>query len=545
VTVGGVAEWQITLLVYGGDTSTIVLVHPKTADDNNYAIRYIYVICARLNGSIDNLASVTIDESEGGSISYIRNFSNLDASPFDNGEVWLNQLNISGVLGDPGSPHTSDPVVANVIGTVDVGGDITADIVAGPRLYATTSTIGRVQSTGGALRGHILAPYGLILDVLATDLTAGDIGAPGHPVAIWARNAISHVEANNIYASIDTTQFGDPDDVYHVKARNGDFYGGLVCRYLTSGTSDGGLQVSGTLGASVNVTALGHPSTINVGGELANVISFADHGLYGQVIVQGTPTSEVQVGSYHLSTPDYEVSSDSLGVGSYGIAPFRVNHADCLPVSLCDEIPCWDSSEPMPIVSQYDFEHTGVRVRFYGPVQFGASVPVGVYKAPPYSSSGDPYGWPDLGYNYAESGHGVDVTLESIFDTYRTLLIKKHSGATTPEGRYSVQPLTGGLLCNSVSGNPPVADFVYRFILSDVTPRTTDQYCGDADFDCDGDAGTDADISAFFACVAGSCPPAPCPNSLSSHGADFDGDGDIATDADIEAFFRVLAGGHC
>jgi hypothetical protein len=64
--------------------------------------------------------------------------------------------------------------------------------------------------------------------------------------------------------------------------------------------------------------------------------------------------------------------------------------------------------------------------------------------------------------------------------------------------------------------------------------------CGSADFDCDGDAGTDADIETFFACVAGSCPPAPCTST-----ADFDGDGDVGTDADIEAFFRVLAGGTC
>jgi hypothetical protein len=27
--------------------------------------------------------------------------------------------------------------------------------------------------------------------------------------------------------------------------------------------------------------------------------------------------------------------------------------------------------------------------------------------------------------------------------------------------------------------------------------------------------------------------------------ADFNGDGDVGTDADIEAFFRVLAGGNC
>jgi hypothetical protein len=64
--------------------------------------------------------------------------------------------------------------------------------------------------------------------------------------------------------------------------------------------------------------------------------------------------------------------------------------------------------------------------------------------------------------------------------------------------------------------------------------------CGTADFNCDGDLGTDADINAFFACLSGTCPLQPCPNS-----ADFNGDGDVGTDADIESFFRVLSGGSC
>jgi hypothetical protein len=62
--------------------------------------------------------------------------------------------------------------------------------------------------------------------------------------------------------------------------------------------------------------------------------------------------------------------------------------------------------------------------------------------------------------------------------------------------------------------------------------------CGSADFDNDGDSGTDADIEAFFACLAGSC----CARCGS---ADFNADGDTGTDADIEAFFRVLGGGSC
>jgi len=59
-----------------------------------------------------------------------------------------------------------------------------------------------------------------------------------------------------------------------------------------------------------------------------------------------------------------------------------------------------------------------------------------------------------------------------------------------------------------------------------------------ADFDGDGDTGTDLDIEAFFACLGGDC----CATCGS---ADFDGDGDTGTDLDIEAFFRVLGGGAC
>jgi hypothetical protein len=59
-----------------------------------------------------------------------------------------------------------------------------------------------------------------------------------------------------------------------------------------------------------------------------------------------------------------------------------------------------------------------------------------------------------------------------------------------------------------------------------------------ADFNRDGDFGTEQDIEAFFACLAGQC----CTTCLT---ADFNGDGDFGTDQDIESFFRVLAGGAC
>jgi hypothetical protein len=62
--------------------------------------------------------------------------------------------------------------------------------------------------------------------------------------------------------------------------------------------------------------------------------------------------------------------------------------------------------------------------------------------------------------------------------------------------------------------------------------------CWGPDFDGDGVTGTDGDIEAFFACLAGDC-CALCGS------VDFNSDGDTGTDADIEGFFRVLSGGPC
>lgn len=62
--------------------------------------------------------------------------------------------------------------------------------------------------------------------------------------------------------------------------------------------------------------------------------------------------------------------------------------------------------------------------------------------------------------------------------------------------------------------------------------------CLSSDYDHDGDLGTDSDIEAFFACLAGSC-------CSTCYTADLNGDGRPAGDTDIESFFRTLAGNGC
>jgi hypothetical protein len=81
-------------------------------------------------------------------------------------------------------------------------------------------------------------------------------------------------------------------------------------------------------------------------------------------------------------------------------------------------------------------------------------------------------------------------------------------------------------------GDPISVNRVVTFVLQGPVVACTN------DFNNDGDFGTDQDIEAFFACLAGNC----C--GLCGT-ADFNGDGDTGTDQDIEAFFRVLSGSPC
>jgi hypothetical protein len=92
----------------------------------------------------------------------------------------------------------------------------------------------------------------------------------------------------------------------------------------------------------------------------------------------------------------------------------------------------------------------------------------------------------------------------------------------------------------STCGPSQVSDPSFGTLFANVIGGATGPACGTADFNGDTDFGTDQDIEAFFACLAGVC----CPTCW-HNGADFNGDGDFGTDQDIEAFFRVLAGAPC
>jgi hypothetical protein len=112
------------------------------------------------------------------------------------------------------------------------------------------------------------------------------------------------------------------------------------------------------------------------------------------------------------------------------------------------------------------------------------------------------------------------------------------AGARTQNG-WNARQLGTGLAWGDLmdGGKPSTGSDVAMDLPFVISGFAGNQPCSN-DFNGDGDIGTDADIEAFFACLAGSCCATCAP-------ADFNGDGDVGTDADIESFFRVLAGLPC
>ena len=157
------------------------------------------------------------------------------------------------------------------------------------------------------------------------------------------------------------------------------------------------------------------------------------------------------------------------------------------------------------------------------------------------------------------SCHTGDVmTSDEAAGTNTALLTVTAAGPFTlwvgTAGTRATCAVVGGAIC---SFNPTIRQIVHsghdcngngRDDAVDIAVGTSHDYnhdgipdecqCGSADFNHDGDVGTDADIAAFFACLSGNC----CANCGT---ADFNGDGDVGTDADIGSFFSVLGGGPC
>jgi hypothetical protein len=169
-----------------------------------------------------------------------------------------------------------------------------------------------------------------------------------------------------------------------------------------------------------------------------------------------------------------------------------------------------------------------------------------------HNAPGDNYGDLILDFSEPLTGFGITSFLDGLFNSNGSDTIVVYDGplgAGNVLGVATTGPAISGRLSLDFAGVVmPAAQIRSARVLMDngffidgyAAAAAPSSPCGSADFNGDGDVGTDADIAAFFDCLGGLC-CATC----DPHGADFNGDGDLGTDADIESFFRVLGGGPC
>jgi hypothetical protein len=148
-------------------------------------------------------------------------------------------------------------------------------------------------------------------------------------------------------------------------------------------------------------------------------------------------------------------------------------------------------------------------------------------------------GSPPVDLRLQITGPSLNIDQSSLTAPANLVEARGLTGQLEP-GDYTLRLSGGGTISfvgpggngGGAGGNPPI--IALRMVAAPPSP------CGTSDFNGDGDFGTDQDIEAFFACLAGSC----CATCFEG-GSDFNQDGDFGTDQDIESFFRVLGGGDC
>lgn len=239
-------------------------------------------------------------------------------------ETILNRVN---VLEDIGM------VQVEVIGDLIAGRDILGPITA----TTADNTVRGISNAraGRHILGDISVENGRILLISAPN---GNIGMPGSPVTIRAKHSVYHIEADNVYANVNTRVNGGAGGMFALDVHR--FVGSIIAEQLIYNPWLGmqGLiyitdEFAGsiTLGKSFNTTG--------------QYIQVPVNGLTGQIIINadnapgGAWTSPVRIGpnghpnQIVLNTPSYTHSPVVLGGGAVGLVPFRLHNQGCSPAN--------------------------------------------------------------------------------------------------------------------------------------------------------------------------------------------------------------------
>lgn len=235
--------WDVTVRATGTPHTTVTI----TAIDGSTPIGNV-----RVEAGYDfpggGLVALTIQEAGTGSIPFVRSVERVP-HPFEaDGELHLSILLSTGSLG-PGT------IKAERIVELRAPGGSQATVQSGPALFATNPTIDVFRCTSGSIAGSITVNGGGINDLFA----GGDIGASNSLVSISTSGTIQAIEADSIYATINTEAFSGTGDLWSLRTSVGDFKGSLTTRRIddTDPDLESGLDIAGSLDANISITGAG------------------------------------------------------------------------------------------------------------------------------------------------------------------------------------------------------------------------------------------------------------------------------------------------
>lgn len=248
--------------------------------------------------------------------------------------------------------HTGIVIDGDVIGDINLEAEFTSVSVSNCQVEDLV--------VGGRLIGDVVAMDGFIEEITAAD----GIGDSSNSLAsiISAAGSIERIYAGDFYGTL-IAGSSTPADLGQVQifgtdvglgfSGSGDFEGEIYAAGFNEGYA-----IGGNAGIFVARDAIGTSSTddwvfgeltdftddvptIIIGRNLATnlTISVPDEGLAGEIIVNANADSmdpgdwdgAVEVDSTAISAPYYADTTDELGGGSVGLAPYRVHRADCYP----------------------------------------------------------------------------------------------------------------------------------------------------------------------------------------------------------------------
>jgi len=472
----------------------------------------------------------------------------------------LAEITVDGSFGGGSSLDVGDCIRASVV----ANGSITAinvenDIFDGDRSDGTPVPT-RIQSLQGGIDS--ITVHGGVLN---------DSMQPGPEVEVMTYGGLGSLVVDHDFFGniiVGTDSVAGPQALGTLLV-HGDFGGSVYCDSFGSFDVGGHADVS-IPGDFLSFEAFPAGKTLRVGRKLGvPIVVFDAYG--GQAIINAanetfdawrsgaqffihpTPSGLALL----APIPFYDNESHLFGGGAVGQVPFALHGKNCFPPNnspyentqlLVSRMRATPPPGLLPQIGLLD-SYGQVRVTTEGEVPCKAELVTGAAAF-------------DLTDRF------VFTVAEPGDSPSRIITFRGKTGFTLPPGDYRITPVLGtgsGLVCDNLTITPPpsVADFDYRFALGrdcdgdgkwddkEIALREEPDANEDgiidtcpgnggcrADYNFDGDTGTDQDIEDFFACLGGNC-------CATCYTTDFDGDGDSGTDLDIEAFFRVLGGGLC